>query len=52
MNPPGKYTCTDYRQEMILVGLRRRLADPQLPEKERQRLLERINRLERDMGMD
>ena len=25
-----RYTCNDYRQEMMLAGLRKQLADPQL----------------------
>ena len=52
MNTPGKYTCTEYREEMILLGLKRRLADPDLPETEKRRLLERISQLEQEMGMD
>ncbi len=52
MNAPGPYTCADYRKEMILLGLRQRLADPHLSEKERQRLQEQRSRLERDLGMD
>lgn len=48
----GKYTCTDYRQEMILLGLRRQLTDPQLTESQRKVLLEKIQELERQMGMD
>ena len=32
--------------------LKRRLADPQLPETEKKRLLERISQLEQEMGMD
>lgn len=52
MSSAGKYTCTEYREEMVLLGLKRRLADPALPEKERQVLKERISRLEQEMGMD
>jgi hypothetical protein len=52
MNSPGKYTCSEYREEMILLGLKRRLTEPDLSEAERQRLLDRINALEQEMGMD
>ncbi|KJS28409.1 MAG: hypothetical protein VR64_24700 [Desulfatitalea sp. BRH_c12] len=46
-----QYTCTDYRQEMILLSLQRRLADPTLDEHEKQHLQEQIRKLEADMGM-
>jgi len=52
MKASGKYTCTEYREEMILLGLKRRLAESDLPETERQALLERIGQLEQEMGMD
>lgn len=48
---PFVYTCTEYRQEMILLAMRRKLARPDLPEEERQRLAEEITRMERDLGM-
>ena len=52
MNSAGKYTCTEYREEMILLGLKQRLADPDLSETEKQALLARINQLEQEMEMD
>jgi hypothetical protein len=52
MSSAGKYTCTEYREEMVLLGLKRRLADPALPEKEKRLLKEHIGRLEQEMGMD
>ncbi len=52
MTPPGKYTCTEYRQEMILLGLKRQLADPTLSEAQRMRVAEKIRELERQMEMD
>lgn len=52
MKPVGKYTCTTYRQEMILLGLRRRLEDPGTPEAEKSRIAEKVRELERKMGMD
>ena len=52
MNPPAKYTCAEYRQEMILLGLKRRLEAPGLPDAERKTIAEKIRRLEQQMGMD
>lgn len=46
------YTCTDYRQEMMLAGLKRQLAQPGLSEAERDRLNEQIRQLEAELGMD
>ena len=46
-----RYTCKDYREEMVLVGLRKQLADPNLKEAEKNRLLEQIQQLENDMGL-
>jgi hypothetical protein len=45
------YTCTEYRQEMILLGLQRRLADPNLDPAEKQRLEKQIRKIEKDMDM-
>lgn len=47
-----RYTCNDYRQEMMLAGLRRQLARPDLTEKEKHHLKEQIRRLETEMGLD
>ena len=52
MKPPGKYTCLEYRQEMILLGLKRRLEDPGLPETEKIRLSEKVREMEQQLGMD
>jgi len=46
------YTCNEYREEMVLVGLRRRLADPALDPQEKEKLEEEIKKLEARMGMD
>lgn len=48
----GQYTCTDYRQEMILLGLRRQLSDPQLSDAQREEIAKKIQELECQMGMD
>lgn len=47
-----KYTCNDYRQEMVLVGLQKRLADPELSEEEIKRLREQIRHVKEEMGLD
>ncbi len=48
---PGKYTCNEYREEMILLGLQKRLANPDLSEEERQAILKEIAEVEKQMGM-
>jgi len=52
MRPSGTYTCTDYRQEMILLGLKRQLADTRLPEADKHLITRKIRELEQQMGMD
>ena len=47
-----KYTCGDYRQEMILASLKRQLSQSDLSDDETQRLKEQIRQLESEMGMD
>ena len=46
------YTCSEYREEMILLALRRRLEKGQLNEEETLRLLKEIKELEKQMGMN
>lgn len=46
------YTCSDYRAEMILNSLQRRLATENLSESERRSVREEIKRLKAEMGMD
>lgn len=46
------YTCSDYRQEMILVGLKKQLADPELSQTEKDRLKEQIRKIEVEMDME
>jgi hypothetical protein len=43
---PPTYGCSDYRQEMMLVGLCRRLCDPNLDPAERRALQAAIRELE------
>lgn len=45
------YTCTDYREEMILAGLRKRLQQPDLKEEERLQLIQEIEELEKQIGL-
>jgi len=47
----ANYTCTEYREEMILLGLQRKLANPELTEEERQALLTEIKKVEEAMGL-
>ncbi len=52
MTHTAPYTCTDYRTEMILLGLRRRLTAADLGEAERKALRAEIRQLETDMGLE
>lgn len=47
---PVQYTCNDYRQEMILLGLRQKLQRSDLTDAEKAKLLEEISRLEKVIG--
>ncbi|MBW6484593.1 MAG: hypothetical protein K0B01_00355 [Syntrophobacterales bacterium] len=47
----GKYTCRDYREEMILLGLKRRLNQADLGGDERAELSKEIENIEKKMGM-
>jgi len=46
-----KYTCEDYRNEMMLVALRKRLEEEDLSEDEKTRLVDEINKLEHEMKL-
>ncbi len=46
------YTCSDYRQEMILVALKKQLSSGDLTGEEKKALEERVKELEADMGLD
>jgi hypothetical protein len=52
MSKQSPYTCRQYREEMILLGLKKRLSDPALTEDERQAIEKKILRLEALMGME
>lgn len=48
---PPLYTCNDYREEMILVGLHRQLLRKDLTEKERLAIEQEIRLREKAMGL-
>ena len=48
----NKYTCNEYRQEMILMALKKRLATSHLTPEEEQTIKAEIKRLQESMGMD
>jgi hypothetical protein len=48
---PNRYTCHEYREEMLLLGLRRRLADDSLTAAEKEALQKEIAKLEERMGI-
>jgi len=47
-----KYTCIDYRFEMRLLGLKRRLEKEDLTEEERAQIVQEIKELEKKMDMN
>ncbi len=47
-----KYTCNDYREEMILLGLKRRLALEKLDKDEKEEIIKKIKENEKAMGID
>ena len=51
-SPLRTYTCSDYRDEMRLLALRRRLQETKPGQPERERLRAEIRELERAMAMD
>jgi hypothetical protein len=51
--PPNKtYTCSDYREEMRLLGLKNRLNEKNLSPTEKQILETEIAKLEKALQMD
>ena len=46
-----KYTCREYREEMTLLGLRRRLKEETLAPEEKEELRRQIAQLEDEMNM-
>lgn len=52
MASSNPYTCSEYREEMLLLSLERRLNTEDLTEEEREGLKRQIRDLEASMGMD
>ena len=52
MNPERTPTCNDYRQEMMLLGLKRRLAEGDLSDTEKQAIEAEIKKIEREFQLD
>ncbi len=48
----SNYTCNDYREEMILLGLQKQLAKPDLTRDEKEKLIKEIAVVEKQMGLD
>lgn len=48
----GTYSCQDFRIEMVILGLYRRLQDPALSKEEKEQILARLRELEAEAGMD
>ncbi len=51
MTQNSAYTCADYREEMMLLGLRRRLEDPGVSEEEKPAIRARIQELEKSLDI-
>jgi len=47
-----EYTCADYRSEMKLLGLKKRLEEENLNEEERDQIVQEIKELEKEMQMN
>jgi hypothetical protein len=52
MSSNHRYTCREYRQEMILLGLKQQLENADLTQEERRKIENDIRKLEAEMGMD
>ena len=50
--PKGNYTCNEYRSEMILLGLERRLQAAAPDSSQAEELRRQIRALKIEMGMD
>ncbi|MCD6184509.1 MAG: hypothetical protein J7K84_01765 [Deltaproteobacteria bacterium] len=48
----GSYTCKDYREEMMMLGLQKRLHDKNLSDAERHAITKQIKEIKKKMGMD
>ncbi len=48
----NKYTCNEYREEMILLGLQKKLASPGLAKEEKEKLNKEIKKIIKLMDME
>ena len=51
MRDKSKYTCQEYREEMVLLCLKNRLNAEELKEEERKAILQEIEALKKKMDM-
>ena len=51
-NKNNTYTCNEYREEMMLLGLKKRLSQENLTEEEKQIVIADIEQLESAMSME
>lgn len=47
----SKYTCNDYRMEMSLLGMRRQICNTELSDREKEKLQNEIDQLEKELGL-
>lgn len=47
-----KYTCTQYREEMLLLALQNQMAQKNLSEEQKKEIQEKIRKLEKEMNME
>jgi hypothetical protein len=52
MKNDSRHTCVDYREEMTILGLKRRLREQNISEEEKQAIILEIKRLESLMQID
>jgi hypothetical protein len=52
MENESKYTCADYREEMTILGLKRRLRDENITEEQKRAIIQEIKRIESLMQID
>jgi hypothetical protein len=48
----NKYTCNEYREEMILLGLQKKLTSIDLTEEEKEKLKKEIKKITKLMDME
>jgi len=52
MAQKNQYTCSDYREEMRLIGLKKRLSEEVLSQREKQVIEAEISDLEKTLQLD